>query len=136
MITRTMPRLFFILLVTLIVLSIISAFAATIDVPTTYLTDQVQAITANTLKPSACSGLNLRRIEICTGGNCNASGTDELIIGTTGSDTIRGKNGDDCIIGGGGDDFIYGDNGSDMCIGGPGNDDVSDNSCETQIQDN
>jgi Ca2+-binding RTX toxin-like protein len=131
-----LPRLFLVALVVLVSLSVYSAFAASINVPATRLTDQVQAITANALKPVACSNLDLRRIEVCTGGNCNASGTGELVIGTAGSDTIRAKNGDDCILGGGGDDIIYGDNGTDVCIGGPGVDDVSDSSCETQIQDN
>lgn len=128
-------RLFFILLITLAILSIVTAFAANIDVPVTRLTDQASAITANTLKPAACSALNLKRIEVCTGGVCNATGASELIIGTAGNDIIHSKNGDDCILGGGGDDDISGDNGTDICIGGLGVD-ILDNTCETPIQDN
>ena len=75
----------------------------------------------------------LNAIVVCTGGKCNGTKADELIIGTNGYDDISGKNGNDCIIGGGGDDDIEGDNGTDVCIGGPGNDTFS-NKCETQIQ--
>jgi Ca2+-binding RTX toxin-like protein len=127
------PRLVFILLVVLVIISVGFAFAANNIVPTTRLTDQSQTIDANTLKPAACSGLTLNAIVICTGGKCNGTNSDELIIGTSGYDDIKGKNGDDCIIGGDGDDDISGDNGTDVCIGGPGNDSFT-NKCETQIQ--
>jgi len=133
MIRMRIPRLVFALLVVLIIVSAGLAFAANNIVPTTRLTDQSQAIDANSLKPAACSGINLNAVVICTGGNCNGSNADELIIGTNGYDNISGKNGDDCIIGGGGDDDIDGDNGTDVCIGGPDNDTFG-NKCETEIQ--
>ena len=133
MIRMRIPRLVFVLLVVLIVISAGFAFAANNIVPTTRLTDQSQAIDANALKPAACSGITLTAIVVCTGGKCNGSNADELIIGTNGYDDISGKNGDDCIIGGGGDDDIDGDNGTDVCIGGPGNDTFG-NKCETEIQ--
>ena len=134
MISRNLPRLFFILLVTLVLLSIISAFAANNIVPVTRLTDQAQMITANALKPASCSALTLTRIEVCGGGVCNGSNASELILGTSGIDTIRGKKGDDCIVGGGGDDEIIGDQDMDVCIGGPGADTLDSVECETQIQ--
>ena len=127
------PHLLFVLLVILIIISAGFAIAANNIVPTTRLTDQSQIIDANALKPAACSAITLNAIVICTGGKCNGTNADELIIGTNGYDDIAGKNGDDCIIGGGGDDDIDGGNGIDVCIGGPGND-VFNNKCETQIQ--
>lgn len=132
MIARNLPRLFFILLVVLIVLSVVSAFAANIVVPTTRLTNQAQAITANALKPTACSAITLTRIVVCTGGNCDGTGSSELILGTPNAERIRGRGGNDCLVGGGGDDDLVGNNKSDICIGGPGTDTFS--TCETQIQ--
>jgi len=131
MIRKNIRRLFFVMLVVLVLTSAISAFAANIVVPDTRLTDQTRIIDPNEVKPAACSGLTLTALVVCTGGNCNGSNADELIIGTAGYDKIRAKNGDDCIVGGGGDDDISGDNGTDVCLGGPGSD-VLDIKCETQ----
>ena len=134
MIARNLPRLFFILLIILIVLSVISAFAANIMVPTTHLTNQARAITANTLKPAQCSSITLTTVTYCSsgGGICNGSNADELIIGSANADTIQGKGGSDCIIGGGGNDDITGSQAKDVCIGGPGTDTFT--KCETLIQ--
>lgn len=133
MIRMKASRLIFILLVALILVSTGFAVAANNIVPVTHLTDQTQAIDANAMKPAACSAINLNAIVVCTGGKCNGTNSDELIIGTNGYDDISGKNGNDCIIGGGGNDDIDGDNGTDICIGGPGNDTFG-NKCETEIQ--
>lgn len=133
MIHRNLRRLFFLMLVVLALVSVVSAFAANIAVPTTRLTDQTRAVDPNEIKPSACSGLTLNDLVVCTGGICNGSNRSELILGSAGYDNIRGKNGNDCIVGGDGDDDITGDNGTDICIGGPGND-ILDTKCETQIQ--
>jgi Ca2+-binding RTX toxin-like protein len=110
------------------------AFAASIVVPTTRLTNQAFAITANALKPAECSAINLTNIVICspTGGVCNGTNGNDLVLGGPSADKIQGKNGTDCLIGGGGDDDITGNNGSDVCIGGPGNDNFS--KCMTTIQ--
>jgi len=129
---KNIPRLFFIILAVLILVSSILAYTANNVVPVTHLTDQTRAVDPNTLKPTACSALNLTAIVVCTGGICNGSTADELILGTSGIDIIKAKNGDDCIVGGGGDDDISGDNGTDICIGGPDND-IFDK-CETQTQ--
>jgi len=125
-------HLVFILLGILVIISVGFAFAANIVVPTTRLTDQTRGIDPNELKPAACSGLNLTSIVVCSGGNCNGLSASELILGTSGYDSLKGKNGDDCIVGGDGDDDISGDNGTDVCVGGPGNDTF--NKCETEIQ--
>lgn len=133
MIRLKIPRGVIIVLAVLIVISTGFAYAANIVVPVTRLTDQSHPVDPNELKPAECASLNLNAIHYCSGGICNASNANELIIGTAGNDNIRGKNGNDCIVGGGGDDDISGDNGTDVCVGGPGND-TFDSKCETQIQ--
>ena len=133
MIRIKIPRTVVIILIVLVITSIGFAFAANISVPTTHLSDQSYPVDPNQLKPVECASINLTSVYYCTGGICNGSSADELIIGTSGYDDIRGKNGDDCIVGGGGDDDINGDNGTDICIGGPGND-LFDKKCETEIQ--
>jgi Ca2+-binding RTX toxin-like protein len=134
MIHKSIGRFVPVLLVVLMLLSVVSAFAANNIVPSTRLTDQAQAVTANALKPASCSALTLTRIEFCGVGNCIGSNASELILGTAGNDDIRGKKGDDCIIGGGGDDQIFGDQDMDVCIGGPGADTLDNVECETRIQ--
>ena len=136
-------------LIVLIAVSTASAFAAANSVPATRLDDDTLPITANDLKPSACSSLNLTNIVVIAG---NGSGTNanDLILGSSGSDNLRGSDGDDCIVGGGGDDNLDGQKGNDIllgqdgddtlrgsqdtdiCDGGPGTD-SGHNSCETEI---
>lgn len=134
MIRRNLSRLAFISLVVLILVSVASASAASIVVPATYRTDQTAAVTADTLKPAACSAIALTTVVYCpsTGGVCDGTSANELIIGTSVADTINGKGGSDCILGGGGDDDLTGSQASDVCIGGPGNDLFK--KCETGIQ--
>ncbi len=127
-----LPRLFIVLLAALTLMSAFSAVSATNIVPDTRLDEQIQAVTANALKPAECSALNLTRIVVCTGGNCNGSAANELILGTPAGERLRGRGGQDCILGGGGDDQLVGNNSQDICIGGPGNDTFL--TCETQIQ--
>ena len=135
MIHRNIRRLFFIMLSALITTSVVFAFAANIVVPTTYLTDQSSAVTADTLKPAACVSITLTAILYCptTGGACDGTDASELIIGSAAVDDIQSGKGDDCILGAGGDDSIRGEQGTDVCIGGPGTDTFHP-SCETQTQ--
>ncbi|MGD8821608.1 MAG: hypothetical protein PVG63_00770 [Anaerolineales bacterium] len=109
------------LLVLIVLLSAIGAFAASNTVPFTRLDDESGAITANDLAPSECSGINLVNVILISG---NGNGTND-------NDLILGSPGDDCIIGGGGDDFLHGGNGTDVCNGGTGTD--SANRCETEL---
>ena len=134
MIHRYIPRLTVIVLTILILVSTVFAFAANIVVPTTRLTNQSSPITVNTLKPAACSAITLTAIVYCpaSGGVCNGTNANDLIIGSSNIDTIQGKGGSDCIVGGGGDDDITGSQAKDVCIGGPGNDVFK--KCETTIQ--
>lgn len=134
MMLKNIRRLAFLSVSALIGLSLLTAYAANIAVPATRLTDQASAITANTLKPAACSGITVVSVVYCptTGGNCTGTNASELIIGSPDVDYITGRGGSDCILGGGGDDDITGSQSRDICIGGPGND--SFKKCETIIQ--
>lgn len=49
-------------------------------------------------------------------------GGDDVLIGGSGDDEIRGRRGDDILLGGSGRDRIYGGSGEDDIIGGAGND--------------
>ena len=113
-------------LLVLIMVSVATALAASNNVPATRLSDQNRAVIASELAPPECSSIRaaLVSIVVCTSTICNGSpgNTNELILGTSGSDTINGGNGDDCIVGGEGADVIFGDHGNDVLIGGPGAD--------------
>ncbi|CAE6930448.1 calcium-binding protein [Vibrio alginolyticus] len=52
----------------------------------------------------------------------NFEGTDDVIVGLAGNDTIIGGGGDDLIIGGAGDDRLVGGAGDDVLRAGTGND--------------
>ena len=118
-------------LITLILVSSVTAVAATNTVPATRVTDQIRSVGVNDLKPSACAALSLTNL-IIGAGTINGTNGNDLILGSSSIDTIDGLDGDDCILGGGGDDLITGGPGTDVCIGGPGIDTFT--TCETQIQ--
>lgn len=108
----------------LVVLGVVSAFAAANAVPLSRVTNQVFVITANSLKPPECT-MDLEAIVVIGAGQSPANGKrNELIIGTPNNDVIDGRPGDDCILGGGGNDILDGGpgNGNDVLIGGPGSD--------------
>lgn len=139
----TLIPLFFLCLV---LLGLMTAFAATNTVPSTRLDDDTLPITANDLKPSDCNSLNLTTIVVAGSGTAG----NDLILGTAGNDNLRGGDGDDCIVGGGGndtlqgqrnndillgqdgDDSLRGNQDMDVCDGGPGTD-LGHVSCETEI---
>jgi hypothetical protein len=50
------------------------------------------------------------------------TGKNQLVLGTTGNDTLDGSNGSDCLVGGGGNDVLTGKQGGDVLIGGDGTD--------------
>ena len=133
MIHKTIQRLFFVILSVLIATSVSFAFAANIVVPITRLTDQSSAVTADTLKPAACTSITLTTILYCpaAGGACMGTDASELIIGSAAADDIQSGKGNDCILGAGSDDSIRGEQGTDVCIGGPGTN-TFHQSCEMQ----
>ncbi len=86
-------------------------------------------ITANTLKPAACSAITLTTIVI---GVTGTAGND-LVLGTALPDTISAGGGNDCVLAGGGADSINCGTSTDVALGGPGTDTFNAN-CETQVQ--
>ena len=118
-------------LLTLILVSITSAFAAGISVPASNVGQKSVPVTAEDIKPAACAGLYLTNI-VSSSGTLTGTAGNDLIIGSAGADTIDGLGGDDCIVAGNGDDLITGSDGIDICVGGPGTDIFT--TCETENQ--
>ncbi len=115
----------------LILVSITSAFAAGISVPSSNVGQQSIPVMAEDIKPPACDALYLTNT-VSGSGTLTGTTANDLIIGSSGVDTIDGLGGYDCILGGGGDDIITGGEGTDVCLGGPGNDTFID--CEGESQ--
>lgn len=136
MIFRKIPNFLILLLTVIVIFSVINAFAATIDIPPIRFGVETRLITANDLKPPECDSIQLVTKVVCSGGNCNGTASNDLIVGSADNDIIKGKDGDDCIVGGDGDDTISGDKGYDVCIGGNGNDKIEtkNEDCNTVYQ--
>lgn len=115
----------------LIAVSIFSAFAAGISVPSSNVGSEFISVTAEDIKPSVCAAIYLTDI-VSGSGVLTGTTANDLIIGSTSADTIDGAGGDDCILGGDGDDTITGNDGNDICLGGPGTDTFA--TCETENQ--
>lgn len=128
---RTTFRLLIVCAGILIIITSMTAIAATNTVPTTRVEDRSNSFNINYLKPSACAGITVTNLITGSGTITGTSGND-LILGGSGADIIDGSGGDDCILGGGGNDQITGGNGSDICIGGAGTDTFT--TCESEIQ--
>jgi len=109
-------------LITMILLSAVTAIAATNTVPSTRLTAYGNSIGINDIKPSACASIFLT-IRVSGSGLINGTEGNDLILGSSGADTIDGLGGDDCILGGGGTDSCIGGIGTDMFV-----------SCESETQ--
>jgi Ca2+-binding RTX toxin-like protein len=113
----------------LIVASLTSAMAASVAVPTTYLSSTLIPVTGNQLRPAQCPALygdsDTSQVRIASP-NFDGSGTSTplLILGTSVANTIDGGNAADCIVAGGGNDIVDGRQGNDVIIGGPGANDV------------
>jgi len=120
------------LLLTMVLVSAIGAVAASNTVQFTRLDDDSFSITANDLKPSECSSLNLTNIVVVSSGA--GTNANDLILGSVADDNIRGDDGNDCIVGGGGDDSLQGQRGNDILLGQDGNDSLRGNQ-ETDICD-
>ena len=77
--------------------------------------------------PEECSDIpNLGAPIIGTNGSDSIKGTDgnDLIFALGGSDSIKGGKGHDCIVGGNGDDSLNGQDGNDVILGGNGSDSI------------
>jgi hypothetical protein len=124
-------RLVFLGLFTLLIVSVVSAFAAGMSVPVSNVGQQSVPVTAEDIKPAACNALYLTNI-VSGSGTLSGTAGNDLIIGSASTDFIDGLGGNDCILGGGGDDSLTGNEGDDICLGGTGSDVFTD--CETEIQ--
>jgi len=104
---RLLSRIFVFALLILVLISIISAAAATNTIPPTRLSDQTRPITANDLKPVACAALNLTSILICGSSSsvCNGKNSGELILGSPITTKINGHTGTNCCLGAPGTTF-------------------------------
>ena len=128
----TAARSLLVALLTLLVATLCAAqtaVSASNGVPGSRVTKYVTSITADTLKPSSCSGITLTTV---VAGVTGTSGND-LLLGSAAANTMSASGGDDCVLGGGGNDSINCGAGTDVAIGGPGTDTFNAN-CETQIQ--
>lgn len=123
-------RFLFLGLLGLILVSVVSAFAAGLSVPASNIGQQTIAITVQDIRPDACKGLYLTNV-IRGSGTITGTSANDLIIGSAGPDMIDGLEGDDCILGGQGDDQITGGEGTDICLGGSGMNIFL--TCETEI---
>ncbi len=124
-------RILFFGMIALIVITSMTAVAATNTVPATRVDSQSLSYNINHIKPSACAGITVTTLVTGSGTITGTEGND-LILGGPGADDINGLGGNDCILGGGGDDILNGGDGNDVCIGGPGTDTFTN--CEGEIQ--
>lgn len=114
-----------------IVLSALTAIAATNTVPATRADVDGIPIGYNDIRPPACAGIYIDNLITGSGSITGTAGND-LILASPGIDTIDGLGGNDCILGGGSDDTLTGGDGNDVCLGGPGTDTFF--TCESEIQ--
>jgi Ca2+-binding RTX toxin-like protein len=91
----------------LILVSVLTAVAATNTVPASHISKNIFPIGPNDLKPPACAGLYLTHI-VTGSGVINGTSGNDLILGGPGADTINGNGGDDCCVGGGGNNTFTG----------------------------
>jgi Ca2+-binding RTX toxin-like protein len=125
-------KLFILGTTTLLLVSVLSAFAAGLSVSRSNVGSQSIPVTADDLKPAACNGLYLTNI-VSGSGSLTGTAFNDLLIGSAGVDTIDGLGGDDCIVAGNADDIVIGGDGNDACLGGPGTD-MLDATCEMANQ--
>ena len=115
----------------LVLVSVVSAYAAANSVPRSKVVDYRTPITANTLKPAECAGISLTNV-ITGQGDINGTNGNDLLLGSSSADSIRGNNGNDCIVGGAGEDDLRGQGGNDVLLGG-GDSDQLDGGAGTDV---
>ena len=74
--------------------------------------------------PDACAGMTFADVIVGTSGDdtIDAGNGGALVFGLGGDDVITGGNGKDCLVGGDGNDTLSGGNGKDVLLGGEGDD--------------
>ena len=128
---RSFLRVLSLGLFALLVVTAVTALAATNTVPSTRVMNESISFNINHLKPAACAGITVSTV-VTGSGIINGTAGNDLILGSSNLDTISDLAGDNCILGGDGDDVITGGPGRDVCIGGSWNDTFL--ACETEIQ--
>ena len=116
----------------MVISSLASSSAAALDYSPTALKvmGADDTLTGEKLKPAECNGLTLDQDFIVGSGVfSDTAGSNTLLIGSSGADTIDGRDGTDCLVALGDDDGLDGGDGADVCLGGDGDDEFSD--CET-----
>lgn len=121
-----LTRYVFLVLIGLIFLGIVTALAAANSIPRTNMDDRSRPIPINDLAPTECAGITLTN-KVSGSGTFSGTDQNDLILGSSGNDDIRGGRGDDCIVAGGGDDTVRGNQGADVILGGAGIDDLRGN---------
>jgi Ca2+-binding RTX toxin-like protein len=117
---KARPRTLFLILLGLIVVTALTAVAATNDVATSRAGANDSGIAISNLVPPQCSGLGITIIY--ASGSSRGSGTNGLYLGDAAGNSLSGGNGRDCLVGGGGNDTLNGNNREDVLLGGAGND--------------
>ena len=100
---------------TLVLLSAMTAIAATNTVPATLVEHRVLFADLNDLKPAACGGISVTNL-ITGSGTIVGTEASDLILASPAVDSIDGLGGDDCIVGGGENDTCLGGSGSDIFV--------------------
>ncbi len=126
MVFRTTFRLTLFLLLTLIIASVFSVWAASNTVPPSYAGMTTVTLSPEAFMPPQCAGLTLTHVITFTGNGGRFDDTvgSTLILASPNNDHIRNLTASpDCILGGNGNDKLEGGDGNDVLDGGPGNDD-------------
>lgn len=121
MVRKARPRIVFLVLFALILLTALTAVAATNDVSTSRVGASDSSIGTSNLIPPQCGSTTYSGINI--GGTIRGTnGKNMVYLGNAATNSLAGGNGDDCLLGGGGNDTLNGGSGKDILIGGPGSD--------------
>jgi len=93
------------------------------------------SVQADRMENHGCDPAQFDNVIMGTSGDDSLEGTpdNDIIYGLAGNDTISGGGGDDCIDGGLGNDEIFGDRGNDIIMGGGGMDVIEGGSGDDKI---
>jgi hypothetical protein len=110
-------------------LGLVSAQTAASTVPPSKVGDHSSIVTANKLKPVACTALTLAVVVTGAVGALDGTAANDLVLGGPGAAPIGGGDGDDCILAASAA-AIDGGQGADVCIAPFG---AAFSNCETEI---
>lgn len=93
------------------------AFTAANVVPATNIGQITQAITPANLEPSECKGSITVTSIVAGSGTIASTAANQLVLGSSGVDTLNDTFGTACMVGGSGSDVFNGkQSGGDLCI--------------------